>query len=173
MGLPGVTVQLRDDSGNLIATTVTDGRGHYNFNQFSGGATGGAGVSATGNDSVTLVVPAGFTQISPDPASILVSRGGISSLPDTILKEPLGKDAERVYDSTDHKGNWLACIKSGKPTICPPEVGHRSASICHLTNIGYRMNRKLKWDPKAERFVGDETANQQLRHEPRAKWKLV
>lgn len=104
---------------------------------------------------------------------ILVSRGGISSLPDTILKEPLGRDAERVYDSTDHKGNWLACVKSGKQTICPPEVGHRSASICHLANIGYRMNRKLKWDPKAERFVGDDAANKQLRHEPRAKWKLV
>ena len=105
--------------------------------------------------------------------TILVSRGGISSLPDTILKEPLEKDAKRVYDSTDHKGNWLACIKSGKPTICPPEVGHRSASICHLANIGYRMNRKLKWDPKAEQFVGDDTANKQLRHEPRTKWKLV
>jgi predicted dehydrogenase len=105
--------------------------------------------------------------------TILVSRGGISSLPDTILKEPLGKDAERVYPSTDHKGNWLACVKSGKPTICPAEVGHRSASICHLANIGYRMNRKLEWDPKAERFVGDDAANKQLRHEPRAKWKLV
>ncbi|MCU0706343.1 MAG: Gfo/Idh/MocA family oxidoreductase, partial [Fimbriiglobus sp.] len=67
---------------------------------------------------------------------ILVSRDGIRSLPDTILNEKLDDKAERVYPSTDHKGNWLDSIVSGKPTICPAEVGHRSATICHLGNIG-------------------------------------
>ncbi|MFO0848110.1 MAG: hypothetical protein U0871_06085 [Gemmataceae bacterium] len=104
---------------------------------------------------------------------ILVSRGGISSRPDTILTEPLGKDAERVLPSNDHKRNWLAAIRGKVPTICPAEVGHRSATICHLGNIGYRLDRPLTWDPKAERFVGDEAANKELSREPRSKWKLV
>jgi predicted dehydrogenase len=104
---------------------------------------------------------------------ILVSRGGISSLPDTILKEPLGEKAERVYPSNSHHGNWLECIRSGKQTICPPEVGHRSATICHLGNIGYHLRRKLTWDPVKEQFVDDEKANKELSREPRAKWKLV
>ena len=104
---------------------------------------------------------------------ILVSRGGISSLPDTILKEPLGEKDERVYPSSSHHGNWLACIRSGKPTICPAQVGHRSASICHLGNIGYHLGRKLTWDPVKEEFVGDDKANKELSREPRAKWKLV
>ena len=103
---------------------------------------------------------------------ILVSRGGISSLPDTILKEPLAENAERVYPSSDHKKNWLDCILSGKPTICPPETGHRSASICHLGNIGYRLDRKLTWDPVKEQFIDDEKANKELIREPRAKWKI-
>ncbi len=104
--------------------------------------------------------------------TILVSRGGISSLPDTILKEPIGEKEKRVYASTDHKKNWLECIKSGKETICPAETGHRSASICHLGNIGYRLGRKLKWDAAKELFTDDAKANKELSREPRAKWKV-
>jgi len=103
---------------------------------------------------------------------ILVSRGGISSLPDTILKQPITEKDEKVYASTDHKANWLDCIKSGKDTICTAEIGHRSASICHLGNIGYRLGRKLKWDPATELFVGDDEANKQLSREPRKGWKV-
>ena len=104
--------------------------------------------------------------------TILVSRSGIRSLPASILKEPLGADAKHVYPSSDHKKNWLECIASGKPTICPAETGHRSASICHLGNIGYRLGRKLKWDPAKEVFPDDAAANKELSREPRAKWKL-
>lgn len=104
--------------------------------------------------------------------TILVSRNGISSLPAAILAEPLGAKAERVYPSSDHKKNWLECIASGKPTICPAETGHRSASICHLGNIGYRLNRKLTWDAAKEQFVGDDAANKELSRAPRAKWKV-
>src|SRR5258708_21261284 len=43
--------------------------------------------------------------------TILVSRGGISSLPETILKEPLGAKAERVYPSSSHHDTWLSCIE--------------------------------------------------------------
>ena len=103
---------------------------------------------------------------------ILVSRGGISSLPDTILKEPLGEKAERVYPSSNQTTNWLECVKSGKETICPAEVGHRTATICHLGNIGYRLSRKLTWDPVKEYFVNDDAANKHLTREPRAKWKV-
>jgi hypothetical protein len=104
--------------------------------------------------------------------TILVSRDGIRSLPDSILKEPISEKEKHVYPSTNHHANWLSCIKSGKPTICPAEVGHRSASICHLGNIGYRLGRKLKWDPVKELFPDDAAANKELSREPRAKWKI-
>jgi predicted dehydrogenase len=104
--------------------------------------------------------------------TILVSRAGISSLPDTILKEPISEKEKRVYPATNHHDNWLWCIKSGKETICPAEVGHRSASICHLANIGYRLGRKLAWNPLKETFPDDAAANKELSREPRAKWKI-
>ncbi|HSQ57263.1 MAG TPA: Gfo/Idh/MocA family oxidoreductase, partial [Gemmata sp.] len=104
---------------------------------------------------------------------ILVSRGGISSLPDAILKEPLGEKDKKVYPSNSHHGNWLQCIKNGKDTICTAEIGHRSATICHLGNIGYHLGRRLRWDPAKEEFVDDEKANKELSRVPREKWKLV
>jgi predicted dehydrogenase len=104
--------------------------------------------------------------------TILVSRSGISSLPGKILTEPIGEKDKKVYPSTDHKGNWLDCVRKGEPTICPAEVGHRSATVCHLGGIGYRLGRKLRWDPAKEEFVGDEAANKELTREPRAKWKV-
>ena len=107
-----------------------------------------------------------------DKGIILVGRGGIRSLPDTILKDPIGKDEKHVYPSSSHHGNWLDCIASGKETICPAEVGHRSATICHLGNIGYRLHRKLTWDPVKEVFTDDAKASAELTREPRAKWKM-
>lgn len=104
---------------------------------------------------------------------ILVSRGGISSLPESILNEPLGDDARRVMPSDSHHTNWLEGIRDSKPTICPAEIGHRSASICHLVNIGYRIGHSLKWNPEEEVFVDDAEANKQLTREPRGEWKNV
>ena len=70
-GLPGVTVQLQDDSGTVLATTVTDARGHYRFDNFNG-------IEGTGNYNVRLVVPSGLRQTSASPATILISRGDVN-----------------------------------------------------------------------------------------------
>jgi hypothetical protein len=59
-----------------------------------------------------------------------------------------------------------------KVTICPAEVGHRSASVCHLGNLGYQLRRALTWDPVKERFVDDEEANKLVAREMRKPWKL-
>ena len=104
--------------------------------------------------------------------TILVSRGGISSRPDAILQEPLDNGAERVYPSDNHRQNWLDCIRSGSACICPAEIGHRSATICHLGNIGYWHGRKLRWDPAKEQFADDQEADALLSREPREPWKV-
>jgi hypothetical protein len=80
-GAAGITVHLEDGSGDVLATTVTDSRGRYSFNQLSGPAANpenGSGVSATGSYSVVLVLPSGARLASPAPASILISRGGLT-----------------------------------------------------------------------------------------------
>jgi predicted dehydrogenase len=103
---------------------------------------------------------------------IVAGRGELRASKPEILNDPYPANAERVYPSNNHRQNWLDCIRSRKAAICTAEIGHRSASICHLGNIGYRLNRPLKWDPVKEQFLDDAAANKELRHEPRAKWKV-
>jgi hypothetical protein len=104
--------------------------------------------------------------------TIYVDRGVIESTPDTILKEPLGDDAKRVYQSNDHARNWLDSIKSRKDPICTAEIGASSATVCHLGTIGYKLRRKLTWDPGKQQFAGDDEANALVGKSYREPWTL-
>jgi predicted dehydrogenase len=104
--------------------------------------------------------------------TIYVDRDKLEASDDKLLKEPLGKDAVKLYEATDHRKNWLECVRSRKETICPAEVGHRSASACILGNIGYQLGRALTWDPAREKFAEDDEANKLLSRVMRERWKL-
>jgi hypothetical protein len=78
IGVPGIVVQLLDGDGNVVATTRTRLGGRYVFTQLSGpGANpdGGSGLSATGDYSVRLVLPAFLKQTTQDPGTIQITRG--------------------------------------------------------------------------------------------------
>jgi myo-inositol 2-dehydrogenase / D-chiro-inositol 1-dehydrogenase len=46
-------------------------------------------------------------------------------------------------------------------------------SGCHLGNISIRLGRKLEWDAKAEKFVGDDEANQMVSREQREGYRVT
>ena len=73
---------------------------------------------------------------------------------------------------TDHVRNFLDCVKSRDEPIEPVEIGHRTATICHLGNIALQRMKRLEWDPEGERFLNDEQANQMLSRPRREDWKL-
>ena len=87
-----------------------------------------------------------------------------------ILDKPLASGAERLYRSDNHMGNFFHCTRTRREAICEPEIGHRSASICHLGVISMRLGRKLRWDPENEVFIGDAEANTYLAREMRQPW---
>jgi predicted dehydrogenase len=107
-----------------------------------------------------------------EKGTIRASRGGIKSDPEEIIKTPIGEKEWHCYPSTNHKRNWVECVRSRKQTICPPEVGHRSATVCHLVNIGYHLRKPLHWDPVKEKF-DDAEAQKLVSREPREKYKLI
>ncbi len=104
--------------------------------------------------------------------TILVGRGQLDLRFRDGSKAIFPAEPQRVMASTDHHLNWLQGVKASKSCICTAETGHRTATICHLGNISYRLGRKLKWDPVKEQFVNDAAANKELSREPRAKWKV-
>ena len=60
-----------------------------------------------------------------------------------------------------HMQNWFDCIRSRAKPIDDVEIGHRSATVCHLGNIARWTGKKLKWDPVTEQF-DDAEANKYL-----------
>jgi hypothetical protein len=69
-GVAGVTVNLNDASGNVVATTVTDQSGHYSF-------TDQTGIPGTGNFTVSIVPPTGEHLTATPSHTIHLSRGSL------------------------------------------------------------------------------------------------
>jgi len=89
-----------------------------------------------------------------------------------ILREEIGPDEIRLYESRDHKQNFLDCVKSRKLTICPAEVGFRSISVGLLGEIAMLTGRKIKWNPDTEEIIGDPEASALLGRSYREPWVL-
>ena len=68
--------------------------------------------------------------------------------------------------------NWLECIKTRKRPVADVEIGHRSATVCHLGNIARLLGRRLRWDPIAEVFIDDPEANLYLDRARRKGYEL-
>jgi predicted dehydrogenase len=118
--------------------------------------------------------PGGVT-FEGEKGKIYVRRGAIEvTLGGEKVADPykLPTGEVKLYVSNSHFGNWLECIKSRKLPICDVEIGHRSATVCHLGNIAIRTGRKITWDPKTETIVGDKDAAALLTKEYRKPWVL-
>jgi predicted dehydrogenase len=89
---------------------------------------------------------------------VLVSRGNIETLPKELVRHKFGANDVQVYESTEHRANFIESIETRKPTICPASVGHRTGTICQVAGIAQRLGRAIKWDPQAEQITGDPEA---------------
>ncbi len=103
---------------------------------------------------------------------IHVNRGGLHAEPASILQEVIGPDEIQVYKSTDHKQNFLDCVRSRKDTIAPAEVGHRSISVGLLGEVAMLTGRKIRWNPDTEEIIGDPGASALLGRSYREPWTL-
>jgi hypothetical protein len=81
-----------------------------------------------------------------------------------------GANDLHLYESKNHYRNFIESVLARKEPLSPVEVGHRTATICHLGNLSMKLNRKLRWDPKAERIIGDDEAGSMLQRAQRAPW---
>ncbi len=52
-----------------------------------------------------------------------------------------------------HMENFFDCIRSGKETNCPFDLGFRVSIACRMAVDSYRKGRAVKWDPAKEEIV--------------------
>jgi hypothetical protein len=93
LGVPGVTVQLQDTSGNVLAVAVTNAMGFYQFHDM-----------APGTYRIREVAPANWVQISPNPADVAITRSMVVSgvnFVDQNTSSPTGP-------GTGGRGGWGA-----------------------------------------------------------------
>ena len=94
-------------------------------------------------------------------------------VPRRSSKSDIGPKEIHLYTNPEGEhDDFLKCVKSRKDPYFPVDIGHRVCTVCHLANIMLRLGRKLKWDPKAERFENDPEANQMLDRKRRDPWQL-
>ena len=113
-------------------------------------------------------------KITGTGGEIFVGRGVFEPSDESL------KDAEVEGDDVRRKGgywdvhyqNWRECLDSRQRPFCDVEIGHRSATVCHLGNIAIKLGRSLQWDPAAEQFVGDDQANRLVGRPKRSPWTL-
>ena len=103
---------------------------------------------------------------------IHVHGGRLETEPASLVEEFIGPDEIHLGRSPDHKRNFLDMVKTRGQTVAPAEVGHRTATICHLLNIAMLTGKKLKWDPVKEQIIGDFEANRMLKRPMRSPWHL-
>lgn len=106
-----------------------------------------------------------------------ISRNKFVADPGTLVKDPpdpsaLKKWVGAGHVARPHLANWLECIVSRSTPRAPVEIGHRTATICHLANLARQLGRPLKWNPETERFVGDDDANLMLNRSARAGFEI-
>lgn len=102
-----------------------------------------------------------------------VSRGGqLVTTPRELKNKPLAPSEVHLYDSPNHHQNFLDCVRTRKRPICDVEIGHRTASICHLSAISERLKRPLSWDPLKEEILNDPAASRWLDRPRRAPYTL-
>ena len=149
---PTCEVRMRYANGTLL---MLDGKGH-----------GGGGIFE--GEEGTITVERGKYQ---------VSRGvDTSAIPDDGVH--LYRATDKAFgtsnnDTAINLSNWLHCIRTRERSIADVEIGHRSTTVCHLGNIARWVERPLKWDPVAERFIDDDEANGYLERVQRAPYQIV
>jgi len=137
---------------------------HVGYQAWATYANGVKMVSHNGRAGVNFIGSDGW---------IWVERGSFRAYDRNIFREEIGADGIRLYESNDHMGNFLECMRSRKEPIAPVEAGHRTNSVCVIHHIAMKLKRKLKWNPDTEQFINDDDeANKMLDYPHRKPWEV-
>jgi predicted dehydrogenase len=76
----------------------------------------------------------------------------------SLLKNGTPPEMQGV-DASRHIREFLDAVKTRGRTSCDSTITRRSEVACHAAAIGWKLGRKLKFDPAGERFIDDAEAD--------------
>lgn len=109
---------------------------------------------------------------------IFVSRGKIAGKPiEENWDEGKYADEDRIrlykgkpFES--HKHNFYRCIREGGLPVSDVFSHVQTLNTCHLAAIAARLGRVIRWDPQAEKIVGDDQAAAMIARIPRQGFEI-
>ena len=72
--------------------------------------------------------------------------------PESVRSSRIGPGDIRLPFKRE-KRDFLDAIRKRGEVLADAEVGHRTASVCHLRQIAIQVGGRLQWDPRKERFT--------------------
>jgi predicted dehydrogenase len=114
-------------------------------------------------------------------ASMVLDRAGYS-----IVKEvrpgakmsPSGLfiNAEETVPAQDdhlyHFELFLNNVRQRKMPVANPETCHYASALGHIMNVSWEAGRSIRWDGRANRVIGDPSADALVTRPYRAPWKI-
>jgi hypothetical protein len=76
------------------------------------------------------------------------------------------------YPANFHVRNFLDCVKSRAQTRANADAACHAHIACHAANIALFLDRKVRFDPVKNEFIGDEEANRLRSEALREPWRL-
>lgn len=107
-----------------------------------------------------------------DAGWVHVDRSGIWAEPESLLTVQFKDTDERLTDATHHGQNLADCIRSRQDPVSDVDAAHVASYQGMVADIAARLGQTLRWDPKAERFTGNDAANKMLRRPMHNGWSL-
>jgi len=102
---------------------------------------------------------------------IHIHGGRLEASDPRILRDKIGADEKHTEYSPGHHRNFLNSVISRKKPIAHEGIGHRTATICHLLNIGMLLDKPFDWNPVTEQS-SDADVNAMLSRPARDAWKI-
>jgi predicted dehydrogenase len=93
---------------------------------------------------------------------VLVDRTTIRTYPEKLVEEKIPASGIQLMRSGNHAQNLLEAIAKKGKTICPIEEAVQADILCHLSDLATRLQRPLKFDPSAGKYVNDSEANRKM-----------
>ncbi len=169
MGLDGTGPVRVEGTGEFPPEGLWNAAVHYNFTAtYANGLTLYADSGRKFRSGIRFIGSDGW---------VFVSRSALQASPASLLREKIGPNEIRLArpqgdHRQGHRRDFLDCVKSRAATITPIEIGHRSITVAHLANISMLLGRPVRWDPDAERIIGDQAAAGMCSRSPREPWTL-
>jgi predicted dehydrogenase len=101
-----------------------------------------------------------------------VQRRKIETSNPALATKVIGENEKKVYFSDNHYKDFLQAMRNRTPPVCNAETGHRTSSLCNITNIAYELKKPLIWNPETETFAGNKAANKKLGRKLYGEWAI-